>query len=169
MAKTLDLTADITLVPRYSKTLALVTGGLGIAPNIKPTQLHWGNGTGTGLANLLVLQQRVLGASANESLNFFDGSLLDVFGEPSIFVKLKSLFIHLTAGADGLVIGGAGSNALVGPFGSGTDTLKIELGCFLPLMHPTTGWTIDSTHKLVKILAGASGATYTLLAAGTDA
>lgn len=169
MAKTLDLTADITLVPRYSKTLALVANGLGISPNIKPTTLHWANGVASGQANILVLQQRVLGVSANESLNLFDGSLLDVFGEASVFVKLKALFFHLTTGADGLVIGGAGTNALVGPFGSATDTLKIELGAFLPLFHPTTGWTIDNTHKLVKVLAGASGATYTLLAAGTDA
>lgn len=169
MSTTLDLVAAFNLTPRYSKTLDLVPNGLGISPTLKPTDLHWLNGIATGQVNRAVLMQIVLGASSNNDHNLSNSSLLDVFGVGVPFVKIKVAFFWPIVGADGITIGGA-SNPWVGPFGAGTHKISVPLNSYMPFLHPTTGWVVTpSTGDILRVASGASGATYNMLLAGTDA
>jgi hypothetical protein len=168
---TLDLTATFAALPRYSKLIDLVPGGLIVSPQIQPTQLHWANGVASGQANRIVLDQRVLAASGVDDLNLGDGSLLDPFGDPVAFTAIKMAVVWPVVGADGVTIGGAGSGvAWKGPFNGVAYTLTVPLNSYIPFMHPTTGWIVTpGSEDTLRVAAGVSGATYNLLLAGIDA
>src|SRR5262249_10273671 len=57
-------------------------------------------GADAGLMNLIVAQPRTLQAGANETLNLFDGSLLDILGASAPFRQIKWFVCWIISGGD---------------------------------------------------------------------
>jgi hypothetical protein len=79
-------------------------------------------------------------------------ALASIQGNKSL-QKLKVLHIRnlSTTAADKVVVGNAGTNAWTAPFDAATDTVDVFGSSDLFLTNILTGWTVDATHKLLKI------------------
>lgn len=130
------------------------------------------NGSGAGQADMIFQDQRTLGASASESLDIQTGALTDIFGNAITLSKVKAIIVTaLGTNTNNVLVGGAGSNAFSGPFGSTTDYATIVPGGMLVLVAPTAGgYTVDGTHKLLKVAnsAGTTGVTYNIIIFGVE-
>lgn len=130
------------------------------------------NGTTAGKADRVFSDERTLAASASENLDLA-GALTDAFGATITFAKIVAIHIEAdAANAADIVVGGAASNAFVGPFGASTHTLAVKPGGRLTLVAPQGGWTVTAgTADLLKILngSGAASAIYKVVLLGTSA
>lgn len=124
------------------------------------------DGSGSGKVSKMHASTRTLAASASESLDLAGGTLTDPSGAVLTFTKVKALHIRpSTSNAGTIVVGGAASNAFVGPFGASTHTISVPAGGILLLADPGTGWTVTAgTGDILKVLngSGAASATYDL-------
>lgn len=138
------------------------------------TVLELANGTGTGNADTIIIQPRLLAASASETLNFFDGSVVDITGAATALQTIKNLIIYQIANADAttaassFTVGGAASDVLQLNFGSTTDTWTGYKDQAIFWAGRNTGYTVDATHKNLKVLNndGANKLSYLLIVAG---
>lgn len=130
------------------------------------------SGTGANQADLMFSDKRTLSASASENLDLA-GGLADAFGATLTFATVKAIMIKAAAGnTNDVVVGGAASNAFVGPFGGTTPTVAVKPGGFLLLFAPATGWTVTaSTGDILKVANSSSGSavTYDVVLLGTSA
>jgi hypothetical protein len=84
------------------------------------------DGTGADQATSIFSDERTLGASGTENLDL-SGVLSNALGATIAFSAIKAILIVAdAANTNNVVVGGAGSNAFVGPFADATD--KIVLG-----------------------------------------
>lgn len=148
------------------------SGDLGTpeAPVSTRTLIEFADGSGSGQANKVFADQRTIGASSNESLDLA-GSLVDPLGATLTFTKIKALLAKAAAGnTNNVVIGGAGSNTWVGPFGDATDTIAVKPGGVALLVAPdAAGWAVTaSTGDILKIAnsGGTTGVTYDIVIIG---
>lgn len=128
-------------------------------------------GTGSGAASIFVAQTRTLGAGASETLNLYDGSVVDVFDDPAAMRLLKSFALHIPSGGGGdtagVTVGAAASNAHPLFFGANTHTQTVY-----PAGPPMTGGSPDGvavTSSACNVLVtnnGAVAVTYRVLIAG---
>lgn len=129
-------------------------------------------GTGNGQADTVFADQRTLAASANEDLDL-SGALVDPLGAAAGFAEVCAIEIRAAAGnTNNVVVGGAGSNAFIGPFGANTHTIAIPPGGCLVLHHPGAGWAVTAgTGDLLRIANGGSGTgvTYDIVVLGRSA
>lgn len=131
-------------------------------------------GTTSGKFDTLIYGDRILAASATETLNLLDGSLLDVFGVAAPLQNVKLVTIYQIANADGatdassFTIGNAGANFLQLNFGSGTDTWSVYKGGAPFKAGRPAGFTVDGTHRLLKVANadGTNKGTYRLIISG---
>ncbi len=98
--------------------------------------------------------------------------LSDPLGVTVTFVTVKAIIIKAAAAnTNDVIVGGAGSNPFVGPFGGTTPTVAVRPGGILMLVAPATGWTVNaSTAHLLKVLNGGAGTgvTYDVIIVGTS-
>lgn len=129
-------------------------------------------GTAAGLADRLFSDQRTLAASAGEDLDL-SGALLDALGQPAVFAKVRAIMVKAAAGnTNNVVVGGAATNAFVGPFGAAAHTIAVQPGGAMVLVAPTNGWVVTAgTGDLLRIANGGAGSpvTYDLVVVGTSA
>lgn len=101
---------------------------------------------------------RTLAASASENLDL-SGALTDALGASLVFAKVKAIkIVSDPANTHDIVIGGAASNAFVGPFGAATHTIRLGPGdVWLVTRRDLAGWPVTAgTGDLLKVLnAGA--------------
>lgn len=146
------------------------SGDLGTpnAPVQLSHEINLASGSGAGQAQKIFADNRTLSGSASENLDFA-GALTDPLGQPLTFATIKGfIFRAASTNAQDLIIGGAASNGFVGFFGDATDTMAVPPGGILVLIAPGTGKTVTaSTGDLLKVLAGAGGANYDVIAVGT--
>jgi hypothetical protein len=151
----------------------LIPATLGLSSTLALTKsVDFATGTGSGQADLLHFSTRILAASASEDLNFFDGSLKQPDGSPFAALSIKELYIRAAdANTNEVVIGGASSNVWVGPFKDASDKIGVLPKAFQPFLHPSIGWTVSNTVKLLKIANGGAGTpvTYDLVLIGSSA
>lgn len=86
------------------------------------------------------------------------------------FDKLKVLAIFnlaTTAGYD-LAVGGAASNAFSAIFSDATDEIVIAPGGCALFIAPGAGYTVDSSHKALKLDPGANTFNVLVVAIGVD-
>jgi hypothetical protein len=150
--------------------------GLGEAslPLEFPGQVLLVDGTGAGQANQVYRARRTLAASAFEDLDLSGASLQNPFGTNIAFARIKAVGIAaLAANVNNVVVGGAPSNAWVGPFGAATHTKAVRPGGFeLWACNDATGWPVTATTAdLLRIAnsAGGSSVTYDILLIGATA
>jgi hypothetical protein len=128
------------------------------------------NGTGANQANALWLDTRTLAASATENLDLA-GVLVDAFGNTLTFTKIKAVLVEADdTNVNDVVLGGAGSNPWLAPFGDASDTIKVKPGGFIMMVAPDANGlaVVASTGDILKVAnsAGSSGVTYTIALVG---
>lgn len=121
------------------------------------------DGTGADQAKVAFADERTLSASSNEELDLA-GGLTDLFGNTITFTKIKALLVVADAGnTNDVLVGGAGSNGFITPFGDATDVIKVKPGGLLLLVAPNaTGYAVTaSTGDKLKIANSSSGSSVT--------
>lgn len=130
------------------------------------------SGTTMGKADRVFSDTRTLAASASENLDLA-GGLTDAFGAALTFAKVVAIHIKSDdANTADIVVGGAATNAFVGPFGASTHTIAVKPGGALTFVAPQGGWTVTAaTGDLLKVLngSGSVAGTYSILILGTSA
>ncbi len=128
-------------------------------------------GVAANKADLVYAATLTIAASGNQTLNLANGSLLNPIGEAVTFVKIKTIsIVALAANTNDVVIGAAGSNPFVGPFGGTAPTIAVKPGGRVLLCNTIDGWTVGSgvNLKLANSSSG-SGVTFDIEIVGTSA
>jgi hypothetical protein len=120
--------------------------------------IHFDDGTGVGQAQETYASARTLAASTSENLDLA-GVLFDPTGVALNFTTVKAIWIKTDASnINDVVVGGAASNAFVGPFGAASNTIAVRPGGVLMLAAPGPGWAVTpTTADLLKIANGGAG------------
>jgi hypothetical protein len=161
--------------------LAQVTGYYRGANDIAPPEqsiayngrVALATGTLVNQADLAFSDTRTLAASATESLDLA-GGLTDAFGNVLTFVEVVAILIAASAtNTNDVIVGGAATNAFIGPFADATDKLVIKPGGMVLLAAPTNPAyaVVASTGDLLKVAnsAAGTGVTYDILIIGRSA
>ncbi|MCK2214289.1 hypothetical protein MF672_010870 [Actinomadura sp. ATCC 31491] len=170
----MSLSTRLELILRASQTSSLDLGAAAYTPQISKT-LSLTSGTTAGKADRLFTDRRTLSASATENLDLA-ASLADAFGATITFAKVKLLYVAASASnSNNVVIGGAGSNGWITPFGDATDKLVLRPGAFVLLgtgAADATGYAVTASTGDILLVAN-SGAgtsvTYDIAIVGTSA
>lgn len=122
-----------------------------------PVSVAFVPGAGPGQANLAFPDTRTIAASANDDLDLA-GGLTSPLGGALAFAAVKALLIRAAPGnTNNVVVGGASSNAFVGPFGAAAHTVAIRPGEAL-LLTSRTGWAVTAgTGDILRIANGGAG------------
>lgn len=151
----------------------LPSGGVRAVPvNLTkgPTQ-SLGYGTAGGTLDVPVVRRLTIPDGTSETLNLYDGSLLDVFGQPAPFRTLRSVAVWVESGGDatGVVVGADGVVADPVPiFLTGTNprVTVYPSGPAFSAGSPA-GVAVDATHRNLKLTnAGAADAVVVVALAG---
>ena len=118
----------------------------------------WTNGTGSGKAQASWSDIRSILTTANEELDLT--ALANAFGTLTI-AKVKMLIINPVTATTGyrLLVGGAAANAWSAFLADPSDIVRVDSGSPLVLTSLIDGWTVDATHKMLKI-ENPSGGTF---------
>lgn len=130
-------------------------------------------GTGARQADRLFSDTRMIAPSGSDSIDLA-GVLLDNFGAALTFVKVMAIYVKAHAGnTNNVVVGGAGSNAFVGPFADATDKIVLKPGAsFLIKDETASGWAVTAgTGDLLLVANSSSGTpvTYDIVIVGRSA
>lgn len=116
-------------------------------------------GTGADQINQAWHDRRTIAASSSEELDLA-GGLTNSFGATVTFAKVKLIIVVASDGnTNSVVIGGASSNAFLGPFGDATDTIRIgPNGLFVACSPDSNGYAVTAgTGDKLKIANSSSG------------
>ena len=117
------------------------------------------SGTAAGSADT-VYAEEAYSIAASGSQNFdLSGALTDPLGGSAVFAKVDAIIVKAaSANTNNVLLGGASSNAFVGPFADATDILAIKPGGQVTLFAGTAGWTVTAgTGDILKIANSSSG------------
>ncbi|MFG1341880.1 hypothetical protein [Xanthobacter autotrophicus] len=168
----MTISASIYAGARVRQTGALDLGTPAVEIDTGRKNFDFVDGVTAGKADRVFSDRRTLAASASENLDLA-GGLTDAFGAALTFAKVVALVVRAAdANASDIVLGGAASNAFVGPFGAATHTIAVKPGGAMVLVAPKGGWAVTAaTGDLLKVLngSGAASADYDILVLGTSA
>src|SRR5262249_51215005 len=125
------------------------------------------NGVGANQADLSYSAQRTIPGGGNEDLDLAAGTLTTL-GATLTFAKIKAIIVEALGTNSGTVtVGGAPSNAFVGPFGAATHTVILPAGGVFTARAPGAGWTVTPTTADLLRIAGANQ-NYKIVLIGTS-
>lgn len=129
------------------------------------------DGSGANQATNVFSDTRTLAASASESLDLA-GALTNAIGQVISFTRVRALMITASAGnTNDVVVGGAGANGFISPFGAAAHTVRVKPGGALLLTAPdVNGYAVvAATGDLLQIAnsAGGSVVTYDVIVIGS--
>lgn len=170
MATTLTSTVKMSVVAKlHNDSLDIGNGDYNVSEMVSKV---FGNGATTGLANALWTDERTIGTSADDDIDFA-GGVNDAFGTALTFTAIKAILIEADAdNTVSLIVGGDTTTNIANLFGADTDTLLLKPGASLCLLHPTTGYTVTATTADKLRLTNSSGAatqTYKISVIGVKA
>jgi len=91
-------------------------------------------------------------------------------GSTVTFAKIKGIYIYNQATTSGytLTFGAPGTNGWYAPFDAITDTYAIPMNSryLLENADTSTGWTVDGTHKIIKLNPGSNALTARIIIIG---
>lgn len=161
----MSVTADLTF--NLDAKLAAADVGAGVrslrADINRVVQFTPGNAA-AGKADLLYTATRTLSASSSEDLDLA-GVLANGFGATITATEVVALIVEAASGnTNNVVIGGAASNAFLGPFGAAEHTLAIKPGQYIALTDVQVWAVTAGTGDLLKVANSSSGTpvTYTI-------
>lgn len=128
-------------------------------------------GVGAGTASLVVVTARSLAAGSSETLNLYDGSLLDVYGDAAPFRVLRGVSVWVESDGDsaGVTFGDAASNATPLFFGDPAHTQTVYPGGPAAVGGSPAGVTVTASTCNLKIVNnGAVPVSYGLLLLGSQ-
>lgn len=177
---TIYYTGGITMGQSFSGTVKLIPNlvylnDLDIVdPTVTLNQTWietWANGSGSGQAQQMWFDERTLLTTATEELDL-QALAAGPFGTVN-FSKVKGIIIRVTTATAGyrLLIGGAVANQFAGAaqmLQDATDKIKIGAGSQFFMSNFVDGFTVDGTHKDIKIDNPSGGSvTYQIIIWGT--
>jgi hypothetical protein len=115
-----------------------------------------GNST-TEQTDVLFSDSRTIAASSNDDLDL-RGVLIDALGATINAAEIVAIYVEAVAGnTNNVVVGGATSNAFVGPFGAATHTVAVQPGqCFM--VTSKNGWPVTAgTGDILRIANSGAG------------
>lgn len=121
------------------------------------------NGTGADQANNMFADERVLAASASESLDLA-GGISNALGAVLAFDAIKGILIVADpTNTNNVVVGGAAANAFVGPFADATDKVVLGPGdAFLFTRRSAAGMVVTAgTGDLLQVANSGAGSAVT--------
>lgn len=146
----------INLALEYTKAADLGTARFPIAIDDVTRVMP---GTGAKQADKMFSDTRTVAASSNDDLDLA-GTLTDNFGATLTFAKVMAIYVKASPeNTNNVVLGGAASNAFVGPFSSATDKLALKPGASVIIKDETaTGWAVTAgTGDLLRIANSGAG------------
>ncbi len=114
------------------------------------------DGTGSGKAQVAWSDQRTITTASDETLDL--KAVTTAFGTAA-FTKIKALRIEVVTATTGytLKMTAGASNGLSAFFSDASDEIVIQAGGGLTLEAPVDGYTVDDTHKTLKMSNPAGG------------
>ena len=146
---------NVSISATHQGTAELGTPELTVGVN---KQLVFKAGTAaTDETDLMFSDNRTLAASASEDLDL-RGVLLDAFGATLNFAEVTAIWVEAAStNTNNVVIGGAASNAFVGPFGAAAHTIALAPGEGV-LLTNKLGWAVTAgTGDLLKVANSGAG------------
>ncbi|MBA7474157.1 hypothetical protein ES707_09505 [subsurface metagenome] len=131
-------------------------------------QLLEGNGSGQAEA-AWISEDQALQDTASVTLDL-DALTRAVLGDQLTvsFETIKALLIRNADTSTGnLVIGNAATNEWSAPLGAAGDTLVVPPDGVLLTSNRDAGWTVDATHKNLKLAASGGNLIYSIAVLGT--
>lgn len=140
--------------------------------SLPKTEITLTPGTSSGNADRIFMDTRTLAASATENLDLA-GGLVDPLGATLTFVTIKAIYVKASsANTNNVVVGGAGSNTLLGIFSDATDKILVKPGGVFMWVAPATGATVTTLTGDILLVANSSSGTsvtYDIVIIGTSA
>jgi hypothetical protein len=134
------------------------------------------SGTGADQADLVFSDRRTLAASANETLDFAGGAIVDAFGATiAAFAEIVGIMVVADAGNANDVVLGNGTNPIVGGlFGvAGANTINVAPGGCVVWWNPKNpaAPVTAATGDGLKVANGGAGTpvTYDIIVIGRSA
>jgi hypothetical protein len=143
---------------------ALLTGANDMAnPSLQFTEafsLPIADGNAADQANNVFCDERTLGASATENLDLA-GGLTNALGATLTFTAIKAILVIASASnTNNVVLGGAGANTFVGPFGDASDKIVIGPGdSFLITRRSAAGMAVTAGTGDILLVANSGAGT----------
>jgi len=161
------LSVDVSAAVVDTGTVTTVRDQIASGTTAFPSMAHTlTNGTGANQARRQWYQRRTLAAAGNDDIDL--QNLTDRWGAVLVFTKLKWLALRLSTPATGIFlnVGGNGpANPFTAMFADPTDRLMVY--DLLVNVNQVDGWTVDATHKVLRINnPGAGPVTYDLVLIG---
>ena len=139
---------------------------------LSKTEITLTPGTSANAADLIFMDTRTIAASSSENLDMA-GSLVDPLGATLTFATIKAIYVKAASGnTNNVVVGGAGSNTLLGIFSDATDKIVVKPGGVFLWVAPATGAAVTaSTGDILLVANSSSGSsvTYDIVIIGTSA
>lgn len=126
-----------------------------------PLALALTNGVGAGQADEKWSDERTLTTGQNEDLDLNGTALQNAFGVNLALARVKYLLVVADpTNTTNITVGGAPSNAWVGPFGAATHTITLKPGGIIEVFDPSAGGypVTAGTGDLLRV-TNAAGAT----------
>ena len=140
--------------------------------SLPKTEITLTPGTSSGNADLIFMDKRTISASSTENLDLA-GGLVDPLGATLTFVTVKAIYVKASsANTNNVVVGGAGSNTLLGIFSDATDKILVKPGGVFMWVAPATGATVTTLTGDILLVANSSSGTsvtYDIVIIGTSA
>ena len=132
------------------------------------------DGTGSGEVEEGSTVSASIVAAAPKEWDLFGSSAGDynvagIDTDAIVFTKIKSIVVvNLnTTAAEILILGGSAANAWDAMFSSvAASKIQVPPGGVFVASHPASGWTVDNTHKLLKIDAASGTIAFTMQITG---
>lgn len=169
---------DVTTLKILAAVSATLAGANDLAQPLQSlnerTSLTFTDGTGADQCDMVFADTRTIAASGSESLDLA-GGLTDAFGATMTFAEIVAIYVKAAAAnTNDVVVGGAASNAYVGPFGDATDKVKVKPGGVLLIAGPNAaglGAVTASTGDILQVAnsGGSTGVTYDIIIVGRSA
>ncbi len=172
----MTLSAKITTTVTATQTGTNAFGGPGFTPSLNGT-INTTDGTAAGQADLMFMEERVVGDGANDDLDLA-GALSDALGVTLTYITIVSITIvnapiSGAANTTDLTIG-AGTNPFFGFLGSATDTVgPLKPGASFQIASSDAaglGTVTAATADILRIANSAgAAATYQICIVGRSA
>lgn len=133
------LTAGINGTNAATSELTSPSEALQLSATWSPT-----NGSASGQANKIWVDQRTLAASTAEDLDLA-GALVDNFGTTLTFSTIKAIYVKAASGNTNNVEVGGAVAPLLGVFDDATDKIVVKPGGAFMWFAPGTGATVTAT------------------------
>lgn len=159
-----------TIASELTKAFDLAAGAV---PHALSRNYGYADGAGAGQANRIYQDRNTLAASGTIDVDLA-GSLLDVYGDPVTFARVKALIVAAAdANTNNVVLGGVanGISTIFAPQTTGTLTVRPG-GLFVVAcgVGDATGYVVTATTAdLLHIInsAGGTGVDYELIVIGS--